>query len=109
MKTETRVVNIRWDKYDIYIGRAGKGMDGFFGNPHVIGYCKICQRHHDREDAIEAFRQEFIAKINSDDFYKKSINLLRGKVLGCFCKPEACHGDVYTDYFEHPEKYLSLI
>lgn len=22
---------------------------------------------------------------------------LKGKVLGCFCKPKACHGDVLAD------------
>ena len=33
----TRVVNIREEDYDVYIGRAGRGMDGYFGNPFRLG------------------------------------------------------------------------
>lgn len=29
----TRVVNIRKETCDVYIGRAGYGKDGYFGNP----------------------------------------------------------------------------
>lgn len=29
----TKVVNIRKDDNDVYIGRAGKGQEGYFGNP----------------------------------------------------------------------------
>ena len=25
---------------------------------------------------------------------------LKGKVLGCYCKPEACHGDIIVDFLE---------
>ncbi len=32
-RKHTRVVNIRKKAYDVYIGRAGKGQDGYFGNP----------------------------------------------------------------------------
>lgn len=32
-RKHTRVVNIRKEAYDVYIGRAGKGQDGYFGNP----------------------------------------------------------------------------
>ena len=33
---KTRVVNIKEEKYDVYIGRAGRGQDGYFGNPFVL-------------------------------------------------------------------------
>jgi hypothetical protein len=25
---------------------------------------------------------------------------LKGKTLGCWCKPEACHGDVLVEFIE---------
>lgn len=32
----TKVVNIYKDKFDVYIGRPGKGNDGYFGNPFPL-------------------------------------------------------------------------
>ena len=29
---------------------------------------------------------------------------LKGKVLGCFCKPKACHGDVLVELVNDLEK-----
>lgn len=29
----TTVVNLRFETYDVYIGRAGRGQSGFYGNP----------------------------------------------------------------------------
>jgi hypothetical protein len=105
----TKVVNIRTDKYDIYCGRAGHGKDGYFGNLHSIGFCKLCNRNHDRKDCIEVFRQEFISRINRDKEFKKRIEELKNLTLGCFCKPNECHCDIYIDYLNSPEKYLAQI
>ena len=33
---DTTVVNLFKNKYDVYIGRAGKGQDGYFGNPFPL-------------------------------------------------------------------------
>ena len=35
-----------------------------------------------------------IKKINNDDNLKKKLLKLKGKNLGCWCHPEACHGDI---------------
>lgn len=43
----TKVVNIRKDDYDVYIGRAGKGEVGYYGNPFRIGF------NESRESIIE--------------------------------------------------------
>ena len=29
----TKVVNLYKEPYEVYIGRSGKGKDGYFGNP----------------------------------------------------------------------------
>jgi hypothetical protein len=87
---ETTVVNIRFDQYDVYIGRAGKGEPGYFGNPFKIG---------SREDNIKQFKKYFYDRLRNDLEFRKNVHNLKGKRLGCFCKPKnACHGDVIAEY-----------
>jgi Domain of unknown function (DUF4326) len=101
----TTVVNIRKDTYDVYIGRAGKGQDGYFGNPHVVGYCPICRKNHKRGEVIPLFREYFNKRIAEDVEFRERVLELDGKKLGCFCKQVGkdipCHGDVYVEWLEN--------
>lgn len=97
----TKVVNIKENNYDSYIGRAGRGRDGYYGNPHPIGYCKLCKRIHDREDSLKEYRIYFNERIEKDVMFKANILLLKGQTLGCFCKPQNCHGDIIADYLNN--------
>jgi ribA/ribD-fused uncharacterized protein len=100
----TTVVHIS-QPYDVYIGRAGKGTDGFFGNPHPLNKpCPLCEGTvHARGEAIAAFAQDFAQRIETDPDFRQRVLALKGKRLGCFCKPRfACHGDVYVDWLERP-------
>ena len=83
-----KVVNLRTDPYEVYIGRAGKGKDGYFGNPIVLS------QGGDRAAVLVKFKEYFDARIKSDVEYAQRVLSLRGEVCGCFCKPLACHGDV---------------
>lgn len=85
---------------DVYIGRAGHGEDGYFGNPHQIGYCNICNKNHDRADCIAAFKVTFWKRIHSDPEYLRRVRQLENKRLVCFCKPQACHGDVIKAWLD---------
>jgi len=73
------VVHCKRDKFDVYIGRPSK-----WGNPYVIG------RDGDRAEVIRKYEQYLIG--NKD--LMNSLHELRSKVLGCWCSPQACHGDV---------------
>jgi hypothetical protein len=86
----TKVVNIYKEEFDVYCGRKGQGQDGYFGNPFKIS--------ETRELSIIKFKEYFYQRINSDAEYKRRVNSLFNKRLGCFCKPEACHVDVIVDY-----------
>lgn len=88
----TTVVNLKESSYDVYIGRAGKGQDGYFGNPFRL----IIERH--RLAVLEQYKAYFYERINTDPEFKRRILELKGKRLGCFCKPKACHGDVIAEY-----------
>lgn len=79
---QTRVVHCKREPYDVYIGRPGP-----FGNPFPL------KSEADRENAIRQYRDwiatqpELMAKLSE----------LRGKTLGCWCSPKACHGDVLAE------------
>ncbi len=83
----TRVVNLRRAPYDIYIGRPSP-----FGNPfsHLPGTLAK-YRVSSRQEAIDRFRKWFTEQ---PELVKRAMAELRGKTLGCFCKPASCHGDV---------------
>lgn len=89
----TTVVNLREEPYDVYIGRAGRGHDGYFGNKYRVG-------PHKHGEAIELFRKDFLERVDAEPEFRRRVLALRGKRLGCFCKPNACHGDVIAQWVD---------
>lgn len=81
----TRVVHCKKSKHDVYIGRPSK-----WGNPYSIG------RDGTRSEVIAKFRTYGIGK--GLDILAKAE--LKGKTLGCWCSPQACHGDVLAEWAE---------
>ena len=75
----TMCVNIRAASYDVYIGRGSK-----WGNPFRIG------RDGTREDVIIKYRKY----IRSQPHLIAALHELKGRRLGCYCSPLACHGDI---------------
>lgn len=81
----TKVVNVRRARFDLYIGRPSK-----WGNPFVVG--------------VDGTREEVIAKyemhVRSRPDLMRALPELSGKVLGCYCAPRRCHGDVLVKLLE---------
>ena len=75
----TTVVHCKREVFDVYIGRPSK-----WGNPFLIG------KDGSREEVIEKYRQY----IMSSPELLADLHELRGKVLGCWCAPKQCHGDI---------------
>lgn len=46
-----------------------------------------------RDDVLRQYR-EYVVKCPE---LMAELETLRGKTLGCWCKPEACHGDVLIE------------
>lgn len=88
----TRIVNLRVEKYDVYIGRAGHGHDGYFGNPFSLDGTAS------RVSVLLRYERWFYDRLDSDPEFKRRIHELKGKVLGCFCHPRLCHGHIIADY-----------
>lgn len=73
----------------VYIGRANprRGLSASkWGNPFHIG------RDGDRDEVI-AMYADHLARTG----LVRDVAELRGKVLVCWCKPLACHGDVLVE------------
>ena len=79
---KTKVVHCKRARYDVYIGRPSK-----WGNPFRIG------RDGNREEVIRKYREWLL----NNPKLLAQIHELRGKTLGCWCKPAACHGDVLAE------------
>ena len=94
------VVHCKKSDYDVYIGRPSK-----WGNPFAIG------RDGTREEVIEKYRK-FIMREEAiqgmvaaweigmsmipptiEEIQKE----LKGKILGCWCSPHECHGEVLAE------------
>lgn len=81
-----KVVHFKKDPYDIYIGRGSK-----WGNPFSHKDKTIAQfRVSSRKEAIEKYEEW----IKTQPHLMESLHELKGKTLGCWCKPQGCHGDV---------------
>ena len=85
----TKVVNKYREAYDVYIGRPSQ-----FGNPFSV-------KKYGREGCIKKYREYFYKRIKEDVKFKEEVLKLKDKVLGCFCKPLACHGDVIKEYLDN--------
>lgn len=79
------IVNITHSSFDIYIGRGTP-----FGNPFKSG------KDGTRSEVIALYREWLRLQLQDDEF-KAMFLKLRGKALGCHCKPKACHGDVILE------------
>lgn len=88
---KTKVVNINTNKGPYVFTYIGRGT--FCGNPFIIG----CDGT--RKEVMEKYRKWFKERLKSLSF-KAKIKRLKGRTLGCHCKPKACHGDIIINYLE---------
>ncbi|TAK59558.1 DUF4326 domain-containing protein [Methylobacter sp.] len=90
----TQVVNIKFGKdYDVLITRPGP-----WGNPWShLPWWPPHMRTKTRRDSIEKFRRYLLS---NPDLIEKGRRYLKGKVLGCVCRPEECHGDVWAEVLD---------
>jgi hypothetical protein len=83
-----RVVHCRNEPYDVYVGRPSK-----WGNPYRIG------RDGDRDEVIAKYERWLLEQPD----LLAALPGLTGRILGCWCAPRACHGDVLVRYANQEE------
>jgi hypothetical protein len=100
----TEVVNIKTGaRYDFYIGRRNKSYklpESPWNNPYVIG------KDGNRDEVIAKYKARLWQQMNGPNaaYIRGKLLELDGKVLGCWCKPEPCHGDVLVAAIEWLKK-----
>ena len=77
--TKNKVVHCKKSEFDVYIGRPSK-----WGNPFEIG------PDGTRTEVIEKYE----AWLRMQPNLMNEILELDGKILGCWCSPKPCHGEV---------------
>ncbi|WP_409076062.1 DUF4326 domain-containing protein (plasmid) [Pantoea sp. C3] len=78
----------RGEHFDTYCGRGT-----LWGNPYAIG------ADGDRDEVIRKFKYDFDRDyLKGGIEFKEKLKALRGHILGCHCKPYACHSDVLAQY-----------
>ena len=77
------VVHCKKEHHDVYIGRGGD-----WGNPFVIG------RDGGRAEVIAKYEDWLLGNAE----LMARLPELEGRILGCWCSPAACHGDVLARF-----------
>lgn len=93
-----RVANrSRKQPFDVYIGRPSRWGNPFTHRPEIARGRPDMIVVPNREAAVQEYRRVLV--------YERQLLLTRlpalfGKTLGCWCKPEPCHGDVLVEMAE---------
>jgi hypothetical protein len=82
-----RVVHCKKEPYDVYIGRPGPWGNPFSHKDNTLAQYRVTSV----EEAIKK-HEDWIR--SQPELVERVKFFLKGKVLGCWCSPNACHGDV---------------
>lgn len=83
----TRAVNMRAEDFDVLITRQTK-----WGNPYHMHKDTPSERKR-----VLGLYREYVLK---NENLMAALPELKGKRLGCVCKPKPCHGDVLVEIIE---------
>lgn len=95
----------KMDEENVYIGRdMSFYVDGatgsIWGNPYPVAKtqkkCKSNRTMYTLDESLRKYRQH----IESTPELLAKLPDLQDKVLGCWCKPNRCHGDVLKELVE---------
>ncbi len=93
-----KIVHVNKEPYDIYIGRHNDPIIGKWGNPFTHHSEKNTKAEFivkNRREAIERYKHYIL--FGEGKYLLNDLHELRGKTLGCWCKPKSCHGDVLVE------------
>lgn len=81
------VVHCRKAPYDVYIGRGNSRCNlpaSKWANPYIVG------KDGTQEEVVAKYEEWLMTQPE----LLAALPELKGKTLGCWCHPKACHGDV---------------
>lgn len=89
---KTTVVHCKKKPYDIYIGRPSQFENPYSHLSRTLAKFKV----DTREEAIEKYREYILGRPDLIAL----LPTLKGKRLGCWCRPQRCHGDVLIELID---------
>ena len=87
---------VKWAKSQgkyVFIGRGQSGIG--WGNPYIIN------KHGNRDRVCD----DYINYFRRNNSLQSKVDSLKGKVLGCYCYPERCHGDYLASLANGGKRY----
>lgn len=81
------VVHCKKERFDVYIGRPSLWGNPFSFKDGTLAEFKVSSR----DEAVQKFEEWFTSQ---PELVERAKILLKGKILGCWCHPNKCHGDV---------------
>jgi hypothetical protein len=85
----TKVVHCKRSKFDVYIGRPSK-----WGNPFTFKANTIAEFVVPKDEVLSRYEAWLVEQPE----LMAALSELRGKALGCWCKPGPCHGDILARF-----------
>lgn len=86
---KTQVVHVNKEPYDVYIGRPSPWGNPFSHRPGTLAQFQV----KNRRTAIQSYREWIVTQPE----LMARLPELKGKTLGCWCKPLSCHGDILAE------------
>lgn len=84
------------EPYDYYIGRYGSGLSKCFGNPFEIVHG---DPNRSRSAVVADLETLLLHGVTAQAVEMRvSLHHLKGKIVGCFCSPDLCHGHVLAHH-----------
>jgi hypothetical protein len=84
-----KVVHCKKEPFDVYIGRPSKWGNPFSHKTGTLAKFKVSSR----DEAVDKYRDYILSKPD----LLSQLHELDGKILGCWCSPQRCHGDVLLE------------
>jgi hypothetical protein len=90
----------------VHCKRAPRGSFVYIGRPSIFGNpirLNDPTDDREREQVLARYAGYFEARIASDAAFRRAVESLRGRDLGCWCAPRRCHGEVILAWLAtHP-------
>jgi hypothetical protein len=96
MNKKPKVVHFKKEPYDVYIARPSKWGNDYSHKEGTLAKYKV----RTVREAIANYKRDLLSNPKLLAEVKKE---LKGKILGCWCKPGPCHGDVLLQIANEPE------
>lgn len=86
------MVHCKKEPYDIYIGRPSKWGNLYSHKEGTLAKFKV--------DTVDESIEKYQYWLESNHMLLHDLHELKGKTLGCWCKPGPCHGDVLVKFVD---------